>query len=109
MNTFIRSIIFAVALAAAAVTAGCQNPTGPSTSKGDAKLYDVTATVVSLDKAKKVVTLDHEDIPGLMKAMKMEFAVEDACVLDGLAAGDKVTGKLKADGGSYLVTSLKKQ
>ncbi|MFO0849944.1 MAG: copper-binding protein [Gemmataceae bacterium] len=109
MNTLFRSALLAAAVAAAAVTAGCQDPSHPTTRKEDAKLYDVTGTVVSLDKAKKVVTLDHQDIPGLMKGMTMEFAVEDAAVLDGLAAGDKVTGKLKADGGAHMVTSLKKQ
>lgn len=109
MNTLFRSALLAAAVAVAAVTAGCQNPSNPTTRSEDAKLYDVTGTVVALDPAKKVVTLDHQDIPGLMKGMKMEFPVADAAVLDGLAAGDKVTGKLKADGGTHVVTSLKKQ
>ena len=108
MRSFIPVLFLSVTLSAATFVTGCQNQSASSTAPA-AKVYDVKGKVVSLDPAKKVVTLDHEDIPGLMKAMKMEFAVEDAAVLDGLAAGDRVTGKLKADGGSYVVTSLKKQ
>jgi Cu/Ag efflux protein CusF len=107
MSALVRSLALSVFVAAAALTAGCQPP-GASTTAA-AKLYDVKGKVVALDREKKVVTLDHEDIPGLMKAMKMEFSVEDAKVLEGLAPGDSVTGKLKADGGSYVVTSLSKR
>ena len=32
------------------------------------------------------ITLDHGDIPGVMDAMKMDFAVADPTLLDGLAA-----------------------
>lgn len=108
MSLFVRSLVLTALIAAGGFTIGCQGPTG-SSPKDAPKLYDVKGTVVSLDRDKKAVTLDHEDIPGLMKAMKMEFAVDDAKVLDGLTAGDAVTGKLKADGGNYVVTSLSKR
>jgi Cu/Ag efflux protein CusF len=108
MRSFIHVLFLAVTISAATVVAGCQNQPASSTAPA-AKVYDVKGKVVSLDPAKKVVTLDHEDIPGLMKAMTMEFAVEDAKVLDGLKAGDAVQGKIKAAGGSYSVTSLEKR
>ena len=104
-----RVLALSVLLSAGVLLTGCQNQSGSSSQKDAGKTYDVTGTVVSLDRDKKTVTLDHEDIPGLMKAMKMDFTVEDAKVLDGLAAGDSVTGKLKADGGSYVVMSLSKR
>ncbi len=72
------------------------------------KLYDVTGKVVAVDPDKKTVTLDHEDIPGLMKAMEMKFSVEDAKVLEGIKAGDQVHGRLKVDSGKYTITELKK-
>lgn len=93
----------------AAVLAGCQSQTGTTTATDAARVYDVTGKVVSLDPAKKVVKLDHEDIPGLMKAMTMEFAVEDAKLLDGLKPGDAVHGKLKAESGKYVITALEKR
>ena len=108
MNNLFRSLILSGLVATAAVVAGCQNRSS-STAQSDTKLYDVTGTVVALDRDKKVVTLDHEDIPGLMKAMKMEFSVEDSKALDGLGDGDRVTGKLKAESGTYVVTRLEKR
>jgi protein SCO1/2 len=73
-----------------------------------AKVYDVKGKVVAVDPGKKTVTLDHEDIPGLMKAMEMKFSVEDAKALEGINAGDQVHGKLKVDSGNYIITELKK-
>lgn len=107
-----RFTVFPLAVAVAAVAlAGCQNPSGSSASSkpAGAKVYEVTGKVVSLDPATKAVTLDHEDIPGFMKAMTMEFPVADAKVLDGMKAGDAVRGTITADGGSYAVTSLEKR
>ena len=69
----------ALAASLLAVAAGCQN-SGKVASPTAAvdKVYDLRATVVAVDAAKNTVTLDHEDIPGLMRAMKMTFPVEDA-------------------------------
>lgn len=87
--------------------AGCQKKSD-STKETD-KLYDVKAKVVAVDPEKKTVTLDHEDIPGLMKAMKMKFPVQDAKVLEGIKPGDQVHGKLKVKSGDHLITELHKQ
>ena len=56
--------------------------------------YDIKGKVVAIDAAKKKVTLDHEDIPGHMKAMEMSFGVGNIEVLEGLKVGDQVVGKL---------------
>lgn len=88
---------------------GCQNA-GKTTSGSADKFYDVVAVVVAIDSEKNTVTLDHEDIPGLMRAMKMSFAVEDAKILAGLKPGDKVEGKLKAKSdGKQMISELKKK
>lgn len=108
MRSFVPTLILATAVAAVSLVAGCQNPSASSTASA-AKVYDVKGKVVALDAAKKVVTLDHDDIPGFMKAMTMEFSVDDAKLLDGLKAGDAVQGKITATGGSYSVTSLEKR
>ena len=62
-----------------------------------------------MDVAKPSVKLDHEDIPGLMKGMQMEFAVENAKVLEGLKAGDQVQSQLKVESGKHIVTHLEKR
>ena len=84
---------------------GCQ--TGSDGSKG--KIYDLKGKVVSVEPDKKTVTLDHEDIPGFMKAMEMKFSVEKAVSLEGLKTGDQVQGKLKVTGSDYIITDLQKR
>ncbi|MBX9622637.1 MAG: copper-binding protein [Gemmataceae bacterium] len=108
MTTTLKTLIQALLVTALMFAIGCQGPSGPS-GKDQAKLYDVTGTVVSVDPGKKSVTLDHQDIPGLMKAMTMDFSVEDEKVLGGVSAGDKVAGKVKHEGGKYVVTELSKR
>jgi Cu/Ag efflux protein CusF len=92
-----------------ALCAGYQNtadtkPAGEATDKE----YDIKAKVVAIDPDRKNVTVDHEEIPGLMKAMQMKYAVADPKVLDGITVGDQVAGRLKARSGSYTITHLEK-
>jgi len=84
-------------------SAGCGKGNGDKD-----KIYDIMGKVVAVDPEKKSVTLDHEDVPGLMKAMKMPFSVENAKVLEGIKAGDQVHGKLKVKGSDYILTELMK-
>jgi Cu/Ag efflux protein CusF len=44
-----------------------------------------------------------------MGAMKMEYAVPDSKLLEGLRTGDSVRGKLTAGSGMYTITSLEKR
>src|SRR5260370_40165992 len=84
--------------------------TGCGKGEGDKeKTYDIKGTVVSLDTAKKTVELNHEDIPGLMKGMQMNFDVRDAKVVEGLKPGDNVQGRLTAKRGDYTITELHKR
>ena len=43
-----------------------------------------------------------------MGAMKMPFKVENAKVLDGINAGDKIHGRLKVKDGQQTITELMK-
>jgi len=96
---------FAALLTVLAI-AGCSQK---STEKSAAKVYDIKGKIVSIRPDKEGLTLDHEDIPGLMRGMKMEFLVEDARVLEGLQVGDQVQGKLKVESGSQIIIELKKR
>ena len=87
-------------------TAGCSEK---QPEKVSPKSYDVHGKVTAIRPDRTGVTLDHDDIPGLMKAMTMEFPVKDAKVLDGLEVGDQVQGKLLVESGKYLITELKKR
>jgi Cu/Ag efflux protein CusF len=102
MRSF-RLLIVTLGLVALA-SAGCR--------RGDRdkdKVYDIKGKVVAVDTDKNKVTLDHEDIPGLMPAMKMAFPAENAKLLEGIKAGDQVHGKLTVKaGGERIITELMK-
>jgi len=94
----------ALLLVIALVVAGCQKPAAtPQT-----KTYDVHGKVVAVDSQRQTVTLDHEDIPGLMQAMEMEFKVANPQVLENVAAGDQIHGRLEVRSGDYVITGLSK-
>jgi protein SCO1/2 len=90
--------------------AGCG---GATNSKKDeaGKVYDIKGKVMAVnpDPEKPTVKLDHEDIPGAMKAMQMEFPVKDAAVLKGIQVGDQVQGKLEKRDTGYVITQLEKR
>jgi Cu/Ag efflux protein CusF len=89
--------------------AGCKGG-GTDQPKGATdQEYDVKGKVVAVDPKKPAVTLDHEDIPGLMKGMQMEFDVENSKVLEGIKAGDQVQGRLKKGASGYVITRLEKR
>jgi protein SCO1/2 len=84
---------------------GCQG--GSDGSKE--KIYDVKGKVVALDADKKTVVLDHEDIPGFMRAMEMKFPLEKATLAENIKVGDHVQGKLKVKAGETVITELQKR
>ena len=90
----------------AALAAGC-GQSGTTDSKAKAKDYPIRGKVTAVDEASKKITVDHEDIPGLMKAMEMKFDVESAAAVAGVKAGDRVQGRLGVEAGKYVIKSLK--
>jgi len=93
-------------LATALIIAGCQ---GTASKRPAEKEYPIKGKVIAVNPEKPSVKLEHEDIPGLMEAMTMEFAVQNAKLLDGLKPGDQVHGRLKIESGKFLITELKKR
>ena len=100
---YVSILGFAIVVVTLTMT-GC-NKTGNDAKE---KVYDVKSKVVAIEADKKRVKLDHEEIPGYMKAMTMFFTVEDAKMLDGLKDGDDVHGKLRVKDGTSVLIELKK-
>ena len=67
-------------------SAGCQ--------KAPVKHYAIQAEVISVDVPKKMVTVKHGDIPGLMPAMTMNYLVADEKQIEPLKPGDKISADL---------------
>src|SRR5712692_10685747 len=88
------------------VLAGCR---GNESKAPTEKLYPIKGKVTAVNQDKPSVKLDHEDIPGLMQGMEMEFAVDNPKLLQGLKVGEQVQGRLKVESGKYIITELEKR
>lgn len=109
-------LVALVLLPALLLLGGC---TGGTDSKGtpgkgsehkahEGKQYEIKGKVTGVDAAKSSVKLDHEEIVGLMKAMEMEYSVENPKMLEGLKVGDQVHGHMKVESGKYTILHLEK-
>lgn len=76
-----------------------------SSKNGD---YDGRGVVTKIDLDIGSVEMDHEDIPGLMPPMRMEFYVSDKKMLDGLKPGDTVDFVLRYRDGTETVVKIGK-
>lgn len=88
---------WSAALAALLVAAACER--GPERFEGVGVVKDVRPDL-------KQIVIDHEDIPGLMPGMTMNFDVPDPAVLEGVAAGQRVHFQLTFDGRVYRVVDV---
>src|SRR5262249_44718744 len=68
--------------------------------------YTGVGEVAAIDEPGARVTINHEDIPGLMPAMTMTFAVRSPAVLAGIAAGTRVRFDLVREGEDLVVTRM---
>ena len=73
---------------------------------GEANEGDGTGIVRAIAADQATITLEHGDIPGLMQAMTMEFAVAEPAQLAGLAVGETVAFHLVYAEGAYTITAL---
>jgi protein SCO1/2 len=89
--------------------AGCQKPSASNqNASADAKRYKLKGKVVSVDRAAKKATVDHEEVPGYMKAMQMEFEIRADWVWDDLTPGSDIRADLVVDknGAEYWLENL---
>lgn len=99
----------AVSCLALAACAGDGRSAKPTPSPVAVVFYPIRGTVRGVAADRRSVTLDHEEIPGLMAAMEMEFAVADPAVLQGIDAGARVEGELRVRGRAPEITRLAKR
>jgi protein SCO1/2 len=90
-----------VLLACVALAAAC-------TSRSDERRYTLQGQVLSLEPARKQVTVKHEEIKGFMPAMTMPYDVQDEKTLDGIAPGDLINATLVVYSNGAHLTGIKK-
>jgi protein SCO1/2 len=77
-------------------------------TKSDERTFTLQGQVLSLERARKMLTVKHEEIKGFMPAMTMPYDVRDAKLLDGLAAGDLINATLVVVSNGAYLSAIKK-
>lgn len=63
----------------------------------EAKRYPLKGKVVSVDRENKKAKIDHENIPGFMDAMTMDFPIHEDWIWDDLTPGSEIRAELVVD------------
>lgn len=92
---FLSFALLVTACQKAADTNAPASPNAPASTT--AKRYPIKGKVISVDRAGKKVKLEHDDIPGFMDAMTMDFPVHEDWVWDDMVAGAEIRGELVVD------------
>lgn len=73
-----------------------------------ARTFQVHGQIRGIDAANQTIRIAHDAIPNYMPAMIMPFAVKDATLLKGLAAGDSVQFELAVTDNDSWISHLEK-
>ncbi len=88
-------------LSALLVLAACQ--------RQDVTTYETRGRVVTVIPENNTLTVLHEDIPGFMPSMKMDFIPRDLTDLERVVAGDLIAFEIHvAEDGSMAVSGIDK-
>lgn len=72
-------------------------------SKKPERRYDLSGKIIAVDAGAHELTIQHQDVPGLMKGMTMPFRVKDGWVFNAAKPGDSIRATLVIAGDrSYL-------
>ena len=77
-----------------AIAAGCGQKAAPPATAPTVTAYDVRGIIQQISPDWHKATIKHEQIPGYMGAMTMDFTVRNTNELAGLAPNDEVTFRL---------------
>jgi len=102
-----RAILAVLLISAAGCGGGMSDP-DPVASTVPSGNYEIRGAIVSLDRTRRIVEINHEVIPGVMPAMTMPYEVADPGLLQGLNPGDRVRGTLRVDSRGYVIVALER-
>src|SRR6202165_1237290 len=72
-------------------TGGISPKPAKQASQSAPRRYPLNGRIVSVEKAKQQIVVDHKEIPGFMMAMTMGYSVKNPNQLDPLSAEDQIT------------------
>jgi len=90
------------AIAAIAIAAGCTKPQPPG------REYPLTGSIVAVKADRTEVTVNHDEVKGLMAPMTMPFAIKDPALLSGLGIGDRIAATLVVTDDEYFLKTIRR-
>ena len=99
---FTRIGILSLVIALAIGSMGCGG------NESDVRSGNGTGIVKGVDASARKITLNHGDIPGLMKGMTMTFPVAPSVGLESVSEGDRVDFRIDQEGSVYTVTEVRR-
>ena len=100
--TFLKAAIVA-GISLSVWLAGCGSP---KPTQQPARRYSLNGRVVSVEKAKQQVVVDHGEITGFMMAMTMGYSVKNPSLLDSLSPEDQITADVVVNGDDVWLENI---
>ena len=85
----------------------CEKEAPKPVSEPGEKIYTVRGKILSRDKDQNSVNLDHEEIPGFMAAMVMDYNVRGADVTTLPSDGSRIEATLHVTENAYWITDAR--
>ncbi len=85
-----------------AAMAACQQARAPYT-----RSFPASGTVERIAADRRYAVIAHQEIPGFMSAMTMEFMVKDPAALTGISVGDDVTFTVEQTPESVYIVGIR--
>jgi len=76
------------------------------TTPAEVKRHALRGVIVAIDAGKSALRVKHEEIPGVMRAMTMQFRV-DAVALQAAQVGATITGLMSRQPDHWLLEEVK--
>lgn len=86
----------------------CSGETQKPLSEPGEKLYTVRGTILSRNSGANTLDVDHEEIPGFMAAMRMDYSVRGAKVGDLPPDKSRIEARLHVTERAFWLTDVKK-
>lgn len=97
---------------AAAVLAGCSpdapDPKAGADSERPQQVHSATGLVREIAEDRRTLLIRHEEIPGYMPRMTMEFTLRNTNDLGAVRVGDVVSFRLLANGDEHWIDSIRR-
>jgi hypothetical protein len=96
-----------VILLVLSLVAACAKKESLPANAAAEKTYTMNGKLVGSDAAKNQVTIDNEDVPGVMSPMVMDYELRGAKTASLPPNGTKITSVLHEKDGTFWVTDVK--